>query len=76
MFSIIIKETKEFLRDKTSLFFYIMFPVILIFLLGSLLSATDKAEEAIGDEQGRAPRAAGTFSVSLLSLLCSFVLVS
>lgn len=49
MFSIVINETKEFLRDKANLFFYIMFPVILIFLLGNLLSSMDKAEDAIGD---------------------------
>ena len=48
MFSIILKETKEFLRDKTNLFFYIMFPVILIFLLGNLLQNMDKAEDTIG----------------------------
>lgn len=49
MFSIIIKETKEFLRDKGNLFFFIMFPIILIFLLGNLLSSMDKAEDTIGD---------------------------
>jgi ABC-2 type transport system permease protein len=49
MFSIIINETKDFLRDKTNLFFYIMFPVILIFLLGNLLGSIDKAEDTIGD---------------------------
>lgn len=49
MFSIVIKETKEFLRDKTNLFFFIMFPILLIFLLGNLLASMDKAEDAIGD---------------------------
>jgi ABC-2 type transport system permease protein len=48
MFQIIIKETKDFIRDKTNLFFFLLFPVVLIFLLGSLLSSADKAEEAIG----------------------------
>lgn len=48
MFSIAIKETKEFLRDKTNLFFFILFPVALVFLLGSLLGNMDKAEEAVG----------------------------
>lgn len=48
MFSIAIKETKEFLRDKTNLFFFILFPVALVFLLGSLLGDMDKAEEAVG----------------------------
>lgn len=49
MFSIVIKETKEFLREKTSLFFYIMFPIILIFLLGNLLGSIDKADQTIGE---------------------------
>lgn len=48
MFSIIIKEVKEFARDKTNIFFFLAFPVILIFLLGNLLGSMDKAEEAIG----------------------------
>ncbi len=48
MFQIIIKGTKEFLRDKTSLFFYIIFPTSLIFLLGNLLMSMDNAEEPIG----------------------------
>lgn len=48
MFNIIIKETKEFLRDKTNLFFFLGFPVVLIFLLGNLLASMDKAEETIG----------------------------
>lgn len=49
MFNIIIKETKEFLCDRTNLFFLILFPIILIFLLGNLLSNLDKAEETIGE---------------------------
>lgn len=48
MFNIVIKETKEFLRDKTNLFFFMMFPVMLVFLLGSLLGSMDQAEEAVG----------------------------
>lgn len=48
MFQVIIKDTKEFLRDKTNLFFFLGFPVILIFLLGNLLGSMDKAEETIG----------------------------
>ena len=51
MFNIIVKETKEFLRDKTNLFFFFLFPVLLIFLLGSLLGSMDKAEETIGTIQ-------------------------
>ncbi|MFT4145954.1 MAG: ABC transporter permease [Mobilitalea sp.] len=49
MFNIIMKETKEFLSDRTNLFFLILFPIILIFLLGNLLSSLDKAEETIGE---------------------------
>ncbi len=48
MFNIVIKETKSFVREKIYLFFYILFPVILVFLLGNLLSSTDVAEEAVG----------------------------
>ncbi|MBH1940990.1 ABC transporter permease [Mobilitalea sibirica] len=48
MFHIIMKETKEFLREKTNLFFFLMFPVVLVFLLGNLLGSMDNAEEAIG----------------------------
>ncbi len=48
MFNIIFKETKEFVREKIYLFFFILFPVVLVFLLGSLLNSTDVAEEAIG----------------------------
>ncbi len=51
MFNIIIKETKEFIREKTSLFFFILFPVLLVFLLGNLLNETDIAESAIGKLQ-------------------------
>ncbi len=49
MIQIIIKEMKDFLREKTNLFFFLMFPVILIFLLGNLLVSMDQAEEAIGE---------------------------
>ncbi len=48
MFNIVIKETKEFIREKTSLFFFVLFPVLLVFLLGNLLSEMDVAEYAIG----------------------------
>ncbi len=51
MFNIVIKETKEFIREKTSLFFFVLFPVLLVFLLGNLLDETDIAESAIGKLQ-------------------------
>ena len=49
MFEIILKETKDFLRDRSNVFFFLIFPVLLVFLLGNLLSNPDKAEEAIGE---------------------------
>lgn len=49
MFEIILKETKDFLRDRSNVFFFLIFPVLLVFLLGNLLSNLDKAEEAIGE---------------------------
>lgn len=48
MLEIILKEVREFLRDKTNLFFFMVFPVIMVYLLGNLLSNYDNAEEAIG----------------------------
>jgi ABC-2 type transport system permease protein len=51
MLNIIIKEMKEFTREKSYLFFFILFPVLLIFLLGNLLDETDIAESAIGSLQ-------------------------
>ena len=49
MFHIIIKEMKEFLRDKTNLFFFFLFPISLVFLLGNLLGSMDQADELIGE---------------------------
>lgn len=49
MIQIIIKETKDFLRDTSNLFFFLIFPVVLVFLLGNLLTYMDNAEEAIGE---------------------------
>jgi ABC-2 type transport system permease protein len=49
MIHVIIKETKDFLREKTNLFFFLMFPVVLVFLLGNLLGSMDKAENPIGE---------------------------
>ena len=46
--NIIVKEIKEFLRDKSNLFFFMLFPIALIFLLGNLLISMDKAEDAVG----------------------------
>lgn len=51
MFNIVIKETKEFYRDKMNLFFFLLFPVLLVFLLGNLLGSMDEAESAIGTIQ-------------------------
>ena len=49
MTDIILKEIKEFIRDKTNVFFFLLFPAILVFLLGNLLSAQDNADAVIGD---------------------------
>lgn len=49
MIHIIIKETKVFLRDKTNLIFMMLFPMILVFLLGNLLSRMDEADKSIGE---------------------------
>lgn len=51
MFAILKKEITEFLREKTNVFFYLLFPVILVFLLGSFLGNLDKAEAVIGEIQ-------------------------
>ena len=49
MFAILKKEITEFLREKTNVFFYLLFPVLLVFLLGSFLGNLDKAEAVIGE---------------------------
>lgn len=49
MLNIIIKETKDFLRDVSNVFFFLIFPVLLVFLLGNLLSKFDTAEMPIGE---------------------------
>jgi ABC-2 type transport system permease protein len=46
---IILNELKEFFRDKMALTLMIIFPIILIYLLGNLLSDQDLADEVIGD---------------------------
>ncbi len=48
MFQIVVKEFKEFIREKTNMFFFLAFPVGLIFLLGNLLLHIDRSEEPIG----------------------------
>lgn len=49
MFQILIKEFKEFFRDKTSVIFLILFPCLMVFLLGNLLQHLDNADSVIGD---------------------------
>jgi len=49
MLNIIMKEVKEFVRDKTNLFFFMAFPIVLVFLLGSLLNSMNKSEGTIGE---------------------------
>lgn len=48
MLSVIIKETREFVRNKTTLFFFLLFPGVMIFLLGQLIENMNKSEETIG----------------------------
>ncbi len=49
MLSIVIKEIREVLRDKTTLFFMIAFPIMLVFFLGNLLANLDSSESPIGE---------------------------
>lgn len=49
MFQIMLKEVKDYFRDKGNVFFFIIFPVLLVFLLGNLLSPLDKAEKTVGE---------------------------
>lgn len=49
MFSIILKEIRGSYREKVNLFFFLAFPVLLIFFLGNLLTKMDVAEEGIGE---------------------------
>jgi ABC-2 type transport system permease protein len=46
---IILNEIRGFLRDKTSLAFMVAFPIILIYLLGTLLSGQDVSDATIGE---------------------------
>lgn len=49
MIQIMLKEVRDYFRDKSCVFFFIIFPVILVLILGNALSAMDKAEDAIGE---------------------------
>lgn len=49
MFNFIIKEIKGSFREKTNLFFFLAFPILLIFFLGNLLTKMDVAEDGIGE---------------------------
>ena len=49
MFSIIIKEIKEFYRSPVNLFMAILFPVLLIFFLGTMLQNLDVSDWEIGE---------------------------
>lgn len=46
---IIINELKKFFRDKTALILMILFPILLIYLLGNLLSEDNMADDVIGN---------------------------
>lgn len=49
MSQIILKEIREFLRDKTNSFFFVFFPILMVFLLGNLLKFMDSSEFSIGE---------------------------
>lgn len=49
MFSIIIKEIKEFYRSPVSLFMAIVFPALLVFFLGTMLQNLDVSDWEIGE---------------------------
>ena len=49
MLSIIIKEIKEFYRSPVNLFMAILFPVLLIFFLGTMLQNLDVSDWEIGE---------------------------
>jgi len=47
MFSIFIGAQKEVLRDKASMFFVAVFPVLLVFILGTMLASLDNPDSVI-----------------------------
>ncbi|MDR3053690.1 MAG: ABC transporter permease [Coriobacteriales bacterium] len=47
MFSLFKEQQLELLRSKGSLFFVVLFPTVLVFLLGTMLAPTDNPDEAI-----------------------------
>lgn len=48
MLQMLIKDFKEFFRDGSSLFFILLFPSLLVLLLGNLLSSFDNPDGAVG----------------------------
>lgn len=48
MIQVLIKECKETFRDKANLFFILLFPSLLVCLLGNLLTFMDKADNTVG----------------------------
>lgn len=49
MLSVILKDAFDYFRDKSTLFFTIFFPSILVFILGSLLQNLNNSEYKIED---------------------------
>ena len=45
---ILIKEFKEMIRDKANVFFILLFPSLMVFLLGNLLTRLDSSESPVG----------------------------
>lgn len=49
MFSIIVKEIKEYFRNPAAVFMTVIFPSLLVFVLGTMLQSLDIADYEIGD---------------------------
>lgn len=49
MLTIILNETRRFLRTGSSFFFHILFPSLLVFFLGTLLEKIEVSDETIGE---------------------------
>ncbi len=51
MLSIILNETRALMRDKVSMFFLLLFPLLMIYMLGTFLQNIDIADYEIGEIQ-------------------------
>lgn len=51
MFSIILNEMRSLLRDRVTMFFLLLFPLLMIYMLGTFLQNIDVADFEIGEIQ-------------------------